>query len=418
MDDTVYLHLPQAGGRCSFAWVSREENGKMRHFGKPNKSMRRLHRKLNRDLSFIALNSERVSFESATGAFPERSAVINALRHRGNRYFFQTDIRNAYASVSTTKLAVALVALEPRLASSHEVVDFLNRYCIHPKQGGLITGAPASPMLFNVYCAVWMDAQMRRICRHGGMVYSRYIDDLTVSSTRPIGKRIRREILDCVRKAGLTPHRRKTEVLDLVRGPVTITGLRLWNGGHIGVTEKLFINAEETLSVPTPLLVDNDFKILRGFSSYLSQLTGLPATRDVAPLQARINNKITELVLRESDKKRRHRATRPAFVVGGRIFSQWLIDELRYRIPIEKVVAGKVKLKARKGGKEFVGLCPFHNEKTPSFTVRSSAGRSFFHCFGCGEHGDAFGFVMKTEGLSFPEAVRTLARRFDIPLDE
>src|SRR3546814_16148773 len=54
-----------------------------------------------------------------------------------------------------------------------------------------------------------------------------------------------------------------------------------------------------------------------------------------------------------------------------------------------------------------MGLCPFHNEKTPSFTVSEEKG--FFHCFGCGAHGDVVGFVMRGEGLSFPEAVERLA---------
>src|SRR5256712_12143653 len=70
----------------------------------------------------------------------------------------------------------------------------------------------------------------------------------------------------------------------------------------------------------------------------------------------------------------------------------------------------------RGGGRSAVGLCPFHAEKTPSFTV--SEDRGFFHCFGCGEHGDVFGFVMKTQSLTFPEAVRRVADRFGVPLPE
>src|SRR5438552_3092729 len=67
-------------------------------------------------------------------------------------------------------------------------------------------------------------------------------------------------------------------------------------------------------------------------------------------------------------------------------------------------------------GRSAVGLCPFHVEKTPSFTV--SEERGFYHCFGCGEHGDVFAFVMKTESLAFPEAVRRVAERFGVPLPE
>lgn len=81
------------------------------------------------------------------------------------------------------------------------------------------------------------------------------------------------------------------------------------------------------------------------------------------------------------------------------------LDELRDRIDLSGLIGRRVKLVKR--GREFVGLCPFHNEKTPSFTVSQDKG--FYHCFGCGAHGDAIGFVMQSDGLSFPEAVEKLA---------
>ena len=81
------------------------------------------------------------------------------------------------------------------------------------------------------------------------------------------------------------------------------------------------------------------------------------------------------------------------------------LDELRARVGLTDVIGRHVQLK--RGGREAAGLCPFHNEKTPSFTVSEEKG--FFHCFGCGAHGDVVGFVMRAEGLSFPEAVDKLA---------
>jgi len=81
------------------------------------------------------------------------------------------------------------------------------------------------------------------------------------------------------------------------------------------------------------------------------------------------------------------------------------LDELRRRLPLSGVVGRRVKL-VRKG-REFTGLCPFHNEKSPSFFVNDD--KAFYHCFGCGAHGDAITFVMNTEGLEFPEAVDRLA---------
>src|SRR5215813_5124977 len=87
-------------------------------------------------------------------------------------------------------------------------------------------------------------------------------------------------------------------------------------------------------------------------------------------------------------------------------FPPGFLDEMRARISLSNVIGRKVALK-RRFGAEFAGLCPFHNEKTPSFTVNDKKG--FFYCFGCHEKGDVVGFVMKTEGLSFPEAVEKLA---------
>ncbi len=82
------------------------------------------------------------------------------------------------------------------------------------------------------------------------------------------------------------------------------------------------------------------------------------------------------------------------------------LDELRGRLSITDIVGRRVRL-IRKGRGEATGLCPFHNEKTPSFTVTEDKG--FFHCFGCGAHGDVIGFVMRSEGLDFPQAVEKLA---------
>jgi DNA primase len=93
-------------------------------------------------------------------------------------------------------------------------------------------------------------------------------------------------------------------------------------------------------------------------------------------------------------------------------FSPDFLDELRSRLTLSEIVGRRVALKRK--GREHSGLCPFHNEKTPSFTLNDQKG--FFHCFGCGAHGDVVGFVMKSEGLSFPEAVERLAREAGMAL--
>ncbi len=95
-------------------------------------------------------------------------------------------------------------------------------------------------------------------------------------------------------------------------------------------------------------------------------------------------------------------------------FGQDKIEEVRARADIVEIVGAQVRL--RRAGRNFVGLCPFHNEKTPSFSV--NAERGFFHCFGCGVGGTVFDFVMKVEGLTFAEALQSLARRYGIVLPE
>ncbi len=90
------------------------------------------------------------------------------------------------------------------------------------------------------------------------------------------------------------------------------------------------------------------------------------------------------------------------------------IEEVRSRADIVEVIGAHVRL--RKAGRNFVGLCPFHGEKTPSFSVNREKG--FFYCFGCQAGGTVFNFIMRMEGLSFPEAVRSLANRCGITIVE
>ena len=81
--------------------------------------------------------------------------------------------------------------------------------------------------------------------------------------------------------------------------------------------------------------------------------------------------------------------------------------EVKNKLSVVDVVGESVPLK--KAGTTYKGLCPFHGEKTPSFTVTPA--RDSWKCFGCGEGGDIFSFVMKRDGLTFPEALKVLARR-------
>jgi len=96
------------------------------------------------------------------------------------------------------------------------------------------------------------------------------------------------------------------------------------------------------------------------------------------------------------------------------VFPDYIIREIADKNDIYDVVSQTVPLK--KAGSSYIGLCPFHNEKTPSFSVSSK--RGIFKCFGCGEGGDVIGFVMKNDNLTFVEAVQKLAQRANIQLPE
>lgn len=100
--------------------------------------------------------------------------------------------------------------------------------------------------------------------------------------------------------------------------------------------------------------------------------------------------------------------------MNGRIFSQSFVEEVRAASDIVAVISDYVRLK--KTGQNFVGLCPFHSEDTPSFTVNRQ--RQMFYCFGCNVGGDVFEFIKRREAMDFPGAVRLLAERARLPLPQ
>src|SRR5262249_27326313 len=105
---------------------------------------------------------------------------------------------------------------------------------------------------------------------------------------------------------------------------------------------------------------------------------------------------------------------RPACIPKHPMISPETIALVKERTDIAALIGETVKLTRR--GRSFVGLCPFHKEKTPSFHV--NAERGFFHCFGCKESGSAVDFVMKLEGQTFGEAIRLLAQRAGVEVEE
>src|SRR5512138_424479 len=100
--------------------------------------------------------------------------------------------------------------------------------------------------------------------------------------------------------------------------------------------------------------------------------------------------------------------------MGNGMIPEEKIREVADRLSIVEVVGEYVAL--RRSGANYHGLCPFHGEKTPSFNVNPA--RNIYHCFGCGVGGNAFSFIMRLEGLTFPEAVKLLAKRVGVTIEE
>ncbi|MDE1874506.1 MAG: hypothetical protein KGI79_00905 [Patescibacteria group bacterium] len=206
----------------------------------PNQAMRDVHAKTIR-----WLRSLRVAMPSATACRLGDSAYRNVLRHKKgtgrsfNRYFFLMDIDSAYPSVKIGRMVDVLVALKPDLEERRFALwVFLARHCFDDQTGGLVTGAPASPDLFNLYCEVEIDRPMRVLCARYGLTYTRYLDDLTFSSASPIGKKKRRALSDIVLRAEFRVSHKKARVYDLRKGPVVINGMGVQLHGKVFVPRR------------------------------------------------------------------------------------------------------------------------------------------------------------------------------------
>ncbi len=213
----------------TFRYVDKNPLGgtkKIRTIGDPNEPMRILHARL-----ICELRKLKIRMDYAFGAQPGKSVRESVRQHLKNRYFYLTDIMNAYQSVDGRKLTEILSAANPELfGEEEETAEFLAKYCLSQK-GGLVIGAPASPDLFNVYAAVLMDGKMMELSEKHHLIYTRYLDDLSFSAKQPIGWRKRAAIREAMKEAGFQVNNRKSTVADLKKGPITMNGVRLeWRG--------------------------------------------------------------------------------------------------------------------------------------------------------------------------------------------
>ena len=392
----------------------------------PNKPMRKVHKALIKALWRTETEGFSV-FASGRGALPGMSPLANAQEHIGGRYFFIMDLRRAYPSVSMDRLAnvfdAKVIGASARATLEAFVREhlpesaqdslsqlssgsgdpfrlFLERYC-KGHQGGLATGANASPLLFNMYCARTIDPKLRDLCRKAKIQYTRYADDLTFSSSDEQPSRSFRDCVhEIVKNAGFTIHHGKCERASTERRPVCVTGYHI-RGGKLELTPEFLRKAD--LILKNKRYRSNPSHV-RGVVARLFEIHPNEATKRVLYLQKICRERLARYI--PMDYTQFYRFVRKF----PRRIPEELLDAVHAQVPVSAEVSRLVKL--RKRGKEKVGLCPFHNEKTPSFTVSDEKG--FYHCFGCGAHGDVIRFVMETTGLDFREAVAKLVIKHGI----
>lgn len=238
---------------------------KRRWLGDPSPGMKRVHDCVMR---FIRRNRwvKSPAARCITGALNGCSIVTDVLRHRYANHIIALDIKDAYPSVDLDRMTDALLSIAYDPADRDQIKAILKEYFFLPK-GGLVTGASASPDLFNLYCHVHLDWLILDLCerlkaRSGiELVYTRYLDDLKVSSTVPLSRRVRawvlKEIQRLVGEAGLRVHARKTQVINLARARTTaVNGIGLEHGGRIYMPRHQLQKSRDELKQPTASLKD------------------------------------------------------------------------------------------------------------------------------------------------------------------
>ena len=205
---------------------------KTRMISAPNKAMLRITRMFY-GIIRLRLEKKKIKFPYATAVLPGSNPLKNVLRHlrTGNRYFYLLDIKDFYPSTKGDQIVSCLVdqALGLDLATSDELTQFLKKYCLSTSET-LRIGGPASPDLANLVAAHLLDREMAILCKKYSLTYTRYLDDLTFSAKRSIGRRKSEAIRKVIEQAGFEISHRKTVIADIKRESVVITGIGIKDG--------------------------------------------------------------------------------------------------------------------------------------------------------------------------------------------
>jgi hypothetical protein len=201
-----------------------------------------------------------ICFPDNVVALPARTVMDGIYPHRQNdsRYFYMTDLKDGFPNVSFDLTLNTLHSVLPANFSKerhHKLEEFMRQYAVTSLVDGLPLGAPLSPFLFNVHYLP-VDNELIEYCCLRGIVYTRYLDDFSFSSRRPISQLQRRQIRQIIEELpGAQINHRKSKVHSLDSGPVTITGVSLYPDGHILPSPKTLQSIESVCNK-----VENFFK--------------------------------------------------------------------------------------------------------------------------------------------------------------
>lgn len=228
---------------------------KRRLIGNPNDASRALHHILLTCIKdgVYKTNSDGYGirqFPSATGCVDGMNPILNARKHILGKFFYITDLKDAYPSVDLERLALLLVFIDRFEEYSseislryfaddenkdvlkldplyQEILSLLRRFFSGVRGQGLAVGGVLSPFLMNLYCEVYLDSKVRWWAERREIVYTRYVDDLVFSSKRLITRDERREVRQFVVDSGFRVNHRKSRVLSLAQGTVFVTKVGL-----------------------------------------------------------------------------------------------------------------------------------------------------------------------------------------------
>ncbi len=273
LDPHQFLNMVGGQPDTSFQWktIGKGKYAKRRLIGRPNNPMRKLHKLfeeyLEAGIKAVEQDCKEIStMPSATGCVKESNPLKNAKKHIKGKFLYITDIKNAYPSIDLERLAMLIVYMKKydeykdyfslRLLGTGEAVieilcddqlyqpmlSFLQVYCAGLYGKGLAVGAPLSPRFMNLYCEVYLDESLRRLCRKHDATYTRFVDDIVISRksadpldsvstyiNRALPEQFRKDVRSYISRAGLSVNHQKSKVLSRRIGTVFVTkiGLRV-----------------------------------------------------------------------------------------------------------------------------------------------------------------------------------------------